>query len=250
MGQAFICRRGGGDNGLIKQPKYTTDWPPDVYPFNAPNKTLDAGSNLGIAYSYSVYIPIVHAASCVDVTSDTSLSNTVATVGNSTVLLIWVTRSATSTPAGWTLVHSNPLLSDFGYTQYMNIAYKNTGADETSVSVTVTCSTAGRIYSNLISLTSPKTVTYVSETSGTASITFDKPSSAICLYSMQADLWPPESPFASYTTNDAGLTVYSTSPTTPGRLGNIVDEKGIRSITITHPSESARLFNLVICTLT
>lgn len=187
-------------------------------------------------------LDFIYDTSCIDTSSGTSLANTINTLENTTVLLTWITRSATSTPVGWTLSHTNTLI-DSGITQYMSVAYKNTSSGETSVSVTVTQSTSGRIYSSLIALSSQKTVTYISEASDLGSIAFTKPSTYPCLYSMQLVQWTT----GSYTCSDTTLDVYIAS-TSSGRLGNIVDEGAARSLTISAPSSLP--FNLVICTLT
>lgn len=86
----------------------------------------------------------------IDITNGTTLTAIIDCEIADNLLACVITRSASETPTGWTLLASAPSITASGTTQYLNLYAKT--AISTTESITITQASSGRLYANIVNI--------------------------------------------------------------------------------------------------
>lgn len=210
-----------------------------------------SGQFYKVVDEYEVFDPNSCPATAVEVTSDTVLTATLegCKVGDLIVAAFAIRSDLVSLSDGWTLISTSKSATEINTTcttvQTLSFAYKY--ATTTTEELTVTQTTAARIYLNMVSLGSASGFTdvgYQYQDNSTAAdktcIVSTRPEGKLVLWGVAAVYWSSAVWKAS---NDATL-IQSTSSSQP-RLLLAIDTSEDESVTFTNNSNSS--LNVVIC---
>ena len=132
---------------------------------------------------------------CVQTQSGTSLSAGIGAKAGQWVLATVTTRSATTYPAGWTLLHESAALSSDNSSQRMAMLCKKAATDGT-VTFAVSQGSAARIYINLIAFADEDVAGFaycagseLAQNNTAASFTCTRPSAARLVWGCSAPTW-------------------------------------------------------------
>ena len=192
--------------------------------------------------SDSVIMDCLYTYNCAELSSGTSLSNSVSCSVGDLIIASIITRDTLTLSDGWTLISTSGINSTdtSGNGQRLSFAYKY--ATNTTESITVTQASSQRLYITMVALRGATGFVdngYSYVNSESASITVTKPS-GLTLFGCSAPLWSTSSPYKLWTTsNDSVMIQLGTS--TQSRLGVILDETDDTEVTITSGGTTSTL---------
>ena len=174
---------------------------------------------------------------CVQAQSGTSLTAGIAARAGQWVLATVTTRSATTYPAGWTLLHESTALSSDNSSQRMAMLCQKAAADGT-VTFTVNQASAARIYINLIVFADEDVAGFaycpgseLAQNVEAASFTCARPSPVRLVWGCSAPSWKT-SPTTTWQCGGLGAAV-CLEPAAQARQANFIDTGSGASRTFT-----------------
>lgn len=196
-------------------------------------------------------ITMINSA-CYETTSGTTLTGTINASKGEYLLATVTTRSTTTYPDGWTLLHESTILTN-AVNQRMAFLCKKIESDGTE-SVKITQSSSARIYLNLISFTNCGGFKYhegsESYSNATASVlktglSVSRPSYNYIVWGCTANIWNSASPYTNWTCDSLTAICLDQSKTAP-RQANFIDTDTNDSTRIfTTPHESCYIIDFV-----
>ena len=181
--------------------------------------------------------------SAAEVTSGTTLTSQVACNVGDLVIAAIVVRSALTLSDGWTLISTSTAISGDSTNQILSWAYKY--AQSESESITVTQTTANRIYINMCSLQGATGYVdngFVYDTAtDTTSFTITKPS-GLTLWAASKPTWGTSSPYGAWTISNNSPSTQLDQASTAPRLALFYDQSNDSSVTFTTGVTGVRTF--------
>lgn len=178
---------------------------------------LDGGSTLVLS-PYS---------QCVETAEGTSLTGTIGVFSGYWALATVTTRSDTTFPDDWELLHESVVLTN-GINQRMAFLCKEADADGT-VSLNIIQSEAQRIYINLIAFPNCAGIAYHEGTEvysnaevANDAITVSRPNCKCVVWGCSANLWTTSTPYGSWVCDDV-LPICLDQTSTQPRQANFID---------------------------
>ena len=184
-----------------------------------------------------------------EVSPGTTLTTSISCTIGDLVVATFVIRGNTYTiDSGWTLLGISEVVGNFN--QRTAMAYKI--AASSSESFTVTQDTAGRIYTNLVSITGASIGTFSGFTTQAtgSSITLPKPQGLV-IWGVSASIWGTSSPFSLWDISDkSDVTAIQLPTTTQPRCLTALDQSNNASETFTYSPDISGDAGLAAASLT
>lgn len=199
------------------------------------------GGGGGDGSPYVVNIPVTISASvsvnskrypvwtsaCFQNTGGTTLTGTIDAKAGAWVLATVTTRSATTYPDDWTLLHESTALPSSASNQRMAFLCKYVDTAET-VSFTVSQASSARIYINLIAVTGCQGFRYHSGSenyfsTNATSFTVDRPDYDYVIWGLTANLWASSASYGHWTCSAISNAVIDLGTSVQSRQANFCD---------------------------
>lgn len=168
-----------------------------------------------------------------EIASGTELTTSIGcTVGDMVVATFAIRGTTYTISEGWTFLGISDAESSSN--QRTGFAYKF--AESTTESITITQDSAGRIYTNLVSLTGATGITFngFMLEEGVTSVTAEKPDGLV-LWGLSSNLWGTSSPYKLWeVSNNEDIRLIQLGTTTASRLLTALDQSNDANVTFTY----------------
>lgn len=187
---------------------------------------------------------------CYEITSGTTLSGTIQAVAGEWVLATVTTRSATTFPEDWTLLHEGNSLGSNANDQRMHFLCKQVESDG-EISIDISQASAGRIYINLVAVRGCNGFAYSegSEqlfTTQSNSFRVKKQSHGVSLWGCSANLWNTSVPYGLWScTQISDPPIALDDTVTMPRQANFFDTNELIFYTFSAPASTCAIIDCV-----